>query len=201
MIDTIQVGDAKELCKAIPDGSVDIVFTDPVYEHNDDYAWLGEQAQRVLREGGKAIVWCSTHKQFTCKTILDRYLSFVVPFYYVVMAKMGKLYHYHLHTWTTPMLVYYKGGWEYPNKWVPDTYVSSARPTGSYKWNKNLGVIEYYLNALAPKGSLVWDPFCGYGSVPRVCIRNGFHFIASEIDKEVAHVAINLVSQEQRYII
>lgn len=45
----IYTGDARELAKAIPDESVDLIFTDPVYDRIEDYAWLAETAARVLK--------------------------------------------------------------------------------------------------------------------------------------------------------
>jgi hypothetical protein len=38
----IYCGDARELAKAIPDESVDLIFTDPIYDRIDDYRWLRE---------------------------------------------------------------------------------------------------------------------------------------------------------------
>ena len=38
----IYTGDARELAEAIPDESVDLIFTDPVYDRIDDYRWLAE---------------------------------------------------------------------------------------------------------------------------------------------------------------
>lgn len=38
----IYTGDARELAKAIPDESVDLIFTDPVYDRIEDYRWLAE---------------------------------------------------------------------------------------------------------------------------------------------------------------
>ena len=45
----IYTGDARELARAIPDESVDLIFTDPVYQNIDDYRWLAETAARVLK--------------------------------------------------------------------------------------------------------------------------------------------------------
>lgn len=56
MINQIITGDARELAKQIPDESVDMVFTDPVYENIDDYRWLAETAARVLKPGGACLV-------------------------------------------------------------------------------------------------------------------------------------------------
>ena len=48
-LNTIITGDARQLAEAVPDESVDLIFTDPVYDRIDDYRWLAETAARVLR--------------------------------------------------------------------------------------------------------------------------------------------------------
>ncbi len=53
----IVTGDARELAKAIPDESVDLVFTDPVYDRIDDYRWLAETAARVLKPDRACLVF------------------------------------------------------------------------------------------------------------------------------------------------
>lgn len=50
----IYTGDARELAKAIPDGSIDLIFTDPPYprEFLPLYGWLAETAAQVLKPDG-----------------------------------------------------------------------------------------------------------------------------------------------------
>jgi len=45
----IVTGDARVLAERIPDESIDLIFTDPVYQNIDDYRWLAETAARVLK--------------------------------------------------------------------------------------------------------------------------------------------------------
>jgi DNA modification methylase len=59
-LDTILTGDARELIKAIPDESVDLIFTDPVYQNVNDYRWLAEAAARILKTGGNLIAESGT---------------------------------------------------------------------------------------------------------------------------------------------
>jgi predicted methyltransferase len=54
----IYTGDARELARAIPDESVDLIFTDPVYQNLDDYRWLAETAARVLKPDSACLVFC-----------------------------------------------------------------------------------------------------------------------------------------------
>jgi DNA modification methylase len=44
----IVTGDARVLAGRVPDESVDLIFTDPVYQNIADYQWLAETAVRVL---------------------------------------------------------------------------------------------------------------------------------------------------------
>lgn len=53
----IYVGDARLLCEEIPDESIDLIFTDPVYQNMDDYAWLAEMATRVLKPTGAMLAF------------------------------------------------------------------------------------------------------------------------------------------------
>ena len=50
----IYTGDARELAKAIPDESVDLIFTDPPYssEYLPLYRWAAKTANRILKPGG-----------------------------------------------------------------------------------------------------------------------------------------------------
>ena len=48
-LNQIITGDSRLLAQSIPDESVDMIFTDPVYENIEDYAWLAETAARILK--------------------------------------------------------------------------------------------------------------------------------------------------------
>ena len=54
----IVTGDARILAERIPDESIDLIFTDPVYDRIDDYKWLAETAARVLKPDSSALIWC-----------------------------------------------------------------------------------------------------------------------------------------------
>ena len=52
-------GDARELTKRIPDESIDLIFTDPVYDRIEDYEWLGLMGTKKLSQGGDVLVYCA----------------------------------------------------------------------------------------------------------------------------------------------
>lgn len=212
MIDQILTGDARDLAPAIPDNSVDLVFTDPVYQNIDDYRWLAKQVLRVLKPKGLLLAWCSKPKLGRCQLAMeDAGLEYVYTLDYTVQAKTYRMRWYNLFCWTTPCLWMQRPGEaSRPRRWLPDTFIdtilldeepvevravlsdtfiSTGGPSGSYIWNKNLHVLKAWLDAFSAPGAVVWDPFTGSGSVPVVCQLLGRHFIASEIKPEVADEA------------
>lgn len=215
-IDVIQTGDARALAAAIPDQSVDLIFTDPVYANLDDYAWLAQEARRVLRPRGAVLAWASVPKLGRAQQAMeDAGLEYVYTLFYTVVAKTYRMRWYNLFCWTTPCLwLQLPGQASRPHRWIPDTHqetvlvtrwawlarlllgalrgntvVSQAAPTGDFAWNKNLGVLVRWVEAFSQPGAVVWDPFTGTGSIPIACRMTGRRFIASEIDPSRADEA------------
>ena len=56
-MNSIVTGDARELAKAIPSGSVDLILTDPEYDHLDDYYWLYTECKRILKPEGNTLAF------------------------------------------------------------------------------------------------------------------------------------------------
>lgn len=195
-LNTIVTGDARELAKAIPDESVDLIFTDPVYQNTDDYRWLAETAARVLKQDRACLAWCSQLGQYKIKDVMSGQVDFVMPITYVVYGKSGRLMYYHTFTKATPLLWFQKGR-ALPNRWIIDSFVSMARPSGLHRWNKNTQVIEYYLTAFSDDDALVFDPFTGGGTVPAVCKMVGRNYLAFEIDPDTARMAREQVANTQ----
>ena len=69
-INSIYTGDARELALALPDESVDLIFTDPVYDRIDDYRWLAQTAERVLKPGGSVIAQVGTTYRYEAETAM-----------------------------------------------------------------------------------------------------------------------------------
>jgi hypothetical protein len=202
----IVTGDARALAPSIPDGSVDLVLTDPVYQNIDDYRWLAETALRVLRPRGVCLAWASVPKAGKAQQAMeDAGLAYVYTLFYTVVAKAYRMRWYNLFCWTTPCLWFQRPGEATkPNKWMPDTYqetvivpadlldnttISTANAHGPFAWNKNTGVLVKYISQFSQPGELVYDPFTGTGSVPVACRMTDRRFLAGEILPERADEA------------
>lgn len=195
----IVIGDARALAEQIPDASIDMIFTDPVYENLDDYAWLAETAARILKPEKACLVWCSSVKQYDVQPIMKRYLTFVLQLTYTKVAKAYKVWGYKTFLWTTPCLWFQRDGDHFheDHKWLIDTVIDDSNaiistatpPQRTYKWHKNPEAYVYWLLRFTKPGDVVYDPFAGSGSLPVECLRHGRNFIASEIQEGVAATA------------
>jgi DNA modification methylase len=195
-LDQILTGDARELIGLIPDESIDLIFTDPVYSHIDDYEWIAKEAVRVLCPDSACLAWYGGPNLDTVISTMRQYLTWTWQLKYVVIAKGRKLIGYNLFVWTTPCLWFRKGK-GFPHRRIPDTFVSTAAPTGSHKWNKNEGVIRKWMDAFTVEGDVVLDPFLGSGTTAVVAKQLNRRYIGFEIDERLAEVARDRVALAQ----
>ena len=202
-LNQIVTGDARALAALIPDNSVDMIFTDPVYENIDDYRWLAETAARVLKPGCACLAWCSGVKQYQVQPVMSEYLKFCLPLNYTKVAKAYRAFGYKTFLWSTPCLWFQKGA--HDHSWLIDTVVdhcnaivsTATPPTNTYKWHKNPEAYITWLKAFTKPGDVVYDPFTGSGSLPIECKRLGRNFIASELKPDIAEMARARLAQVQ----
>jgi hypothetical protein len=191
----IYTGDARELAKAIPDESVDLVFTDPVYDRIDDYRWLAETAARVLKRAGNLLVFCAHHRQASCASILLTQLDECPILEHRVIGPRGRLFPWRLVCNVLPVLWFSKGAtatdWQ---SLQVDSYLRSRR---GHNWGKNEDMILYRIERMTQYATLVFDPFTGGGTVPAVCKMLGRRYLAFEIDPETAELARERVRNTQ----
>lgn len=197
----LYTGDSKILALDIPDESIDFIVCDPVYQNMEDYTWLAKTAARVLRPDSALLTFCSNVKHKETRQAMDLYLDFVMPLNFVVPGKTMRLFYYHAFVWTTPCLWYQKGR-ALPKEWICDTYLASGpRPNNKHIWSKGSGVIMRWIELFTDPGDIVFDPFCGGGTVPFVASQIGRNWIAFEIDPETAREARAHIGTYQQSLI
>lgn len=189
LINTILTGNARELAAEVADESVDLIFTDPVYERPEDYLWLAQTAMRVLKPNRACLAWTSSIRADSSKSLMELAgLTWQCNLNYVIPAKACALHHYGVFLWNTQCLYFAKGHFK-ASPYIPDTFISQLPPQNGFAWQKNLGVIERWMESLSKPDDVVFDPFTGTGSVPIVCQRLGRRYIAFEVNPERAEDA------------
>jgi len=188
----IYTGDARELARAIPDESVDLIFTDPVYQNIDDYRWLAETGARVLKENGSCLAFAGNTYVIAAGSAMLGLLDARPPLAQYITGPKARLFNDRLQCNRIPLLWFSKG--RPANYWMAiqqSDYLSGIR---GHKWGKNWQMIRYRLTKFP---GIAVDPFSGGGTLPAVCKMLGRRYLAFEIDPAVAEMARERVRNTQ----
>ena len=191
----IYTGDARELALAIPDNSIDLIFTDPVYQNIDDYRWLAEMAARVLKDGGSVVAQAGTLFRYDAETAMRKSSLQPRPLLSEICKGGGLLLFSErsIIRWK-PWLWFSKNGPQWD--WVHDA-VYGTRDKSLHDWGDGTTAMSNWIGRLSNKTGLVLDPFCGGGTVPAACKMLGRNYLAFEIDPATADLARERVANTQ----
>lgn len=200
MIDRITVGDAWELIEAVPAESLDLIYTDPIYENIEDYERLSRQAMRVLKPNSACVVFYKTKLlPETITAMLSGGLTYRWQMFGYITNEMkprpgatGKCVHVGLLWFEKGKSRHY--GCQLDVRAVP-TWTNDAK--SNHPWSKHPLIVSYYMAGLTRPGDLVLDPFCGGGAIPRTAKKLGRHYIAFERDAVTAQAARESIEAEQ----
>jgi hypothetical protein len=188
-LNTIHTGDAKELARGVPDGSIDLIFTDPVYDRRDDYLWLAETARRVLKPAGAVLCWSNGnwHRRnanwMEAAGLTYRWDFAVAKSGVSSVGFCGKVV-----AAANRLLWMDVGGGSKMLAHLKDGYISVPAPrlNGGHRWTKDPIFTAKAINAFSAAGAIILDPFAGGGTVPAICKAMGRDFLAFEIEPEAA---------------
>lgn len=186
-LNAVVTGDARVLAEALPDNSIDLIVTDPVYANMADYEWLSHTAMRVLKPNSACLTYCAigllpeTHDAMRAGGLRYRWRLITRP----INSKefCGRL------LITTQECLWYEKGRSTPLQSIFDFDLSASKGqhgVNGSNWGKGRDILERYIATFAEVGALVFDPFSGSGSVPAVCKMLGRRYIAFEIDPTTA---------------
>jgi hypothetical protein len=205
LLNVITTGDARELAKLIPDESVTLCFTDPVYERIEDYEWLAKECERVLVPGGSLIAQCGNMRRFEAECAMRRsaltYTDLLAEVYPYALCPIFPL---RIQIGWKPYLWFTKGSrLERDGDWVMNRVHSKGKHAAAaaksiLEWGDSEDFSGGVLEKLCRPGEIIWDPFTGSGTVPVVAKRMGLPFIAFEIDAARAEEARNRVTDTPR---
>jgi len=199
----VYTGDAREFAQAIPNESIDLIFTDPVYQQIDDYRWLAETAARVLKPDSSCLAFCGigyipeVHDAMRSNGLAYRWRLVVRPLF----GKGSGQWHGRLQAGTKEIVWYEKGRARLYNS-IFDLLNVSHNEYGKCKvngatWGKALSVVWWYVNAFSQPGSIVADFFAGEGSIIAASKLLGRRWLAFEIKPDTAEAARQRIRQTQ----
>jgi len=195
----IVTGDARILAERIPDESVDLIFTDPIYQNIDDYRWLAETAARVLKPDRACLAFYATPlKDLTIEAMKRGGLSYRWDLSLFLPGVGGSVVRDIVCKKTD--CLWFEKGTSRTQHHIWDVQFGGAIPTGSrnmHMWCKHEPAIFQWVAAFSEGGSTVVDPFIGGGTVPKVCKMLGRNYVAFEILPDVAELARQRVANTQ----
>ena len=196
---TIVTGDARVLSRAIPDESVDLIFTDPVYQNVDDYQWLAETAARVLKPERCLVAFAYTAYLPKVMEAMGDFLHYVWLIIWYRTNEIAYRYAPIGKSVFTPALVYSKGTPDVPGfAFDLRGYATwTKRGMSNHPWSKPVEWVSYYIGALSECGDTVADFFSGGGVVPASCKILERNFVAFEIDPATTELARHRVANTQ----
>ena len=188
-------GDARLLASDIPDESVDLIFTDPVYQNIDDYRWLAETAVRVLKPGGNLVAQTGHYRLPAVLEAMNGYLDWVWLIAEHLRGTNASLFQHRIICKWKPYVWYSKG--PRMGRWVFDYVKGGGRSKSRHAWEDAPEMFVGLIDRFTELGGAVLDPFTGSATVPAVCKMLGRKYLAFEIEADVCRDARQRVRDTQ----
>lgn len=197
-VDTIYQGDARELIAQVDDESIDLVYTDPVYDRIEDYDWLSREANRILKPGGVCLVYAGIGYLHEVIPALNNLLDYHWQYINYKPTHNARGAYMTFSNYRSLLCYFPTSGKAKPQRHIRDLITDNFHSENScFKWVKNMFSLAYYLTAWSEPGALVLDPFAGSGSIPVTCKRHNRHYIGFELEAERANLAIDRLAKVQ----
>ena len=188
----IYTGDARDLAKAIPDESVDLIFTDPPYKQEFLYLyeWLVGFSARVLRPDGFLMTYVGPYHKDTVMSLFRGKMEYFWDYIDYNTHNSTIIWPRNTISRYKSIIAYRKRG----SKSRPRAHVLGVLPgTGEdkrfHKWGQPRRTAEYYIEYFSHINDVVVDPFVGGGTTADACQVVQRRYLAFEILPEMAEIA------------
>lgn len=203
---SLNQGDAVDWLRSLPDGSVDLVVTDPPYESLEKHRSVGtttrlkhsksssndwfeifpnarfeellKEVYRVLRQNSHFYLFCDAETMFVVKPIAE---SVGFKFWKPIVwdkVRIGMGYHYRARY--EFILFFEKGKRRLSDLGIADI-LTSPRVAKGYPTEKPTAIAETLVSQSTTAGDLVIDPFMGSCSVGEAAIGLGRRFAGNDL--------------------
>ena len=198
---TIQLvhGDFIELCeKYVPEGSLDLILTDPPYGKNfqDNWEPLLSLSHLLLKPGGFFVSLCG-HVDLP-EIFQSAHRNQLEFFWLMALLHKGTLKTVHARSVRAamkPIVVFYRPPLRQPSHYFTDVIEGTGRDKSLHAWQQGVGEFRELLRIFSEPGDCVMDPFFGTGSVALACFEDARGFIGFEISKDLVEVARGRLNQ------
>lgn len=185
----VRLGDFVEIAKDIPDGSVDIIITDPPYPHEFIGCWsqLSEVAARILKPHGLCIAYSGKLHLDQCMARMGEHLSFYWQIVFM-QTVMPTIHPRKVNTKYKPILVFQNvpAGEKVQahERYFIDVIDGERVEKDSHEWQQSADGVEKLIDIFTNVNDLIFEPFSGGGTTALVARKMNRRCIACEIDKK-----------------
>jgi DNA modification methylase len=183
--------------KEIPDGSVDLVLTDPPYgigiskwDKIDHYDFLFNESIRVLKEGCYAFIFSTKknlkrpnfkHDIFAVIKNFAQYrqhLGMIDAWYPIIYFVKGK-----------PRKLSQKRNWYLLNTANTSRNNDNPKTNSKHETPKNMELVTHLISCHSKETDIILDPFMGSGTTGVACKNLNRNFIGIELDPKYFEIA------------
>ena len=185
----VRLGDFVEIAKDIPDGSVDIIITDPPYPHEFIGCWsqLSEVAARILKPHGLCIAYSGKLHLDQCMARMGEHLSFYWQIVFM-QTVMPTIHPRKVNTKYKPILVFQNvpagGKVQAHDRYFIDVIDGEKVEKDAHEWQQSADGVEKLIDIFTNVNDMIFEPFSGGGTTALVARRMNRRCIACEIDKK-----------------
>ncbi len=171
------------------DNSVDLIFTDPMYESIPQYEQVAILGKRVLKEGGSLICYAPNCNLPEILKVMGEHLAYYWTISIRYAGRHSRYIGRSINICWMPMVWFIKG--KRKNRTYVDDSIGRPPEKDLHEWQKSVAEAEYYIGHVTKHGDTVLDPMLGTGTTGVAAIKLGRKFIGIEINKERYQVSLN----------
>jgi hypothetical protein len=170
-LNQIVLGDCRTLSLAIPNESIDCIFTDPPYEKKflPLYTWLAKEAARILKPYGFLLTYAGSAWKYEVMLSLGERLTYFWD-YIALDAGAGTI------VWNRKTLARHKSilafvkGEGKPRCNTLGVWTGTGADKKYHVWGQDESTARYYIDCFTQPGAIVYDPFCGGEALCRLSV-------------------------------
>jgi 16S rRNA G966 N2-methylase RsmD len=186
----LRLGDFRVVLADIPDGSVDVILTDPPYPAESLPLWtdLAIFAKRVLKPDGLLVAMSGQLHLPEVFARLGEHLTYRPYRWIIAYLTPGAATVVHarnVQTMWKPVLVYGS-----TTRRLHDVARSDKADKEHHGWGQSESGMAALLRLVADPGQVVCDPFLGGGTTAVVALDYGCSFIGAEVDREAYETSL-----------
>jgi SAM-dependent methyltransferase len=189
LVPQVRNADFRVALADIPDGSIDLIFTDPPYDNESIplYADLAKLAARVLAPGGSLVCYAGVPALPKLFPLMTPHITFWWQFCLRLQGAFPRFHSRRVHVHYKPLLWFVKG--QFKRDYVIDVIESTWLAKNWHDWEQSEAEAAHCITKLTPEDGIVLDPMCGSGTTLLAARRLHRRFIGAEIDPLQAKVA------------